>query len=111
MEEWVVGTTIGDLKGLSKGSIPPFPTKNQGVFWSEVPRHKPLSYFDLPWGVGLMFQSSEHRVMAKAPSPPPEPFIITVLSPKTLNPKTLNPKPKTLNPKTLNPKTMKPYIP
>ena len=31
MEEWVCGTTIGDLKGLSQGSIPPFPTKNQGV--------------------------------------------------------------------------------
>ena len=25
------GTSIGDLKGLSLGSIPPFPTKNQGV--------------------------------------------------------------------------------
>ena len=30
MGEWVIGTTIGDLKGLSLGSIPPFPTKNQG---------------------------------------------------------------------------------
>ena len=23
MEEWVLGTTVGDLKGLSYGSIPP----------------------------------------------------------------------------------------
>ena len=30
MGEWVTRTTIGDLKGLSQGSIPPFPTKNQG---------------------------------------------------------------------------------
>ena len=32
MEEWDFGTTIKDLKGLSEGCIPPFPTKNQGVF-------------------------------------------------------------------------------
>ena len=25
--EWVIGTTIGDLKNLSQESIPPFPTK------------------------------------------------------------------------------------
>ena len=31
MGEWVIGTTIGDLKRLSSGSIPPFPTKNQRV--------------------------------------------------------------------------------
>ena len=31
MGEWVIGTTKGDLKGLSQGSIPPFPTKNQRV--------------------------------------------------------------------------------
>ena len=32
MEEWAFGTTIGDLKGLSQGSCPPFPTKTiQGV--------------------------------------------------------------------------------
>ena len=28
MGEWVIGTTIGGRKG---GSIPPFPTKNQGA--------------------------------------------------------------------------------
>ena len=31
MREWVIGTTIGDLKGLPQGSIPPFSTKNQSV--------------------------------------------------------------------------------
>ena len=31
MEEWVFGTTIGDLIGLSYGSISPSPTKNPGV--------------------------------------------------------------------------------
>ena len=29
MREWGTGTAVGDLKGLSQGSIPPFPTKNQ----------------------------------------------------------------------------------
>ena len=29
MEEWVLGTTIGNFKGLPSGFIPPFPTKNQ----------------------------------------------------------------------------------
>ena len=31
MGEWVIGATVGDLKALSWGSIPPFPTKNQRV--------------------------------------------------------------------------------
>ena len=30
MEEQVFGTTIGTLRELSQGSIPHFPTKNQG---------------------------------------------------------------------------------
>ena len=30
MGEWEIGSTIGDQKGLAEGSIPPFPTKNQG---------------------------------------------------------------------------------
>ena len=29
-----MGTTIGDLKGLSQGSIPPFPTKKPDPFRS-----------------------------------------------------------------------------
>ena len=31
------GTTIGDVKGLSEGSIPPFPAKNQRVESLRVP--------------------------------------------------------------------------
>ena len=80
MEEWVFGTTIGDLKGLSKGSIPPFPTKNQGVFGFRVSAtQRPLSssFWGLPcrilninyqkellrglWVMGLRVKCKEQR--------------------------------------------------
>ena len=41
MGEWVIGTTIGDLKGLSRGCIPPFPTKNQRVLCAEAKAQEP----------------------------------------------------------------------
>ena len=61
MEECVFGTTRGDLKGLSWGSIPPFPTKNQGVIaasmflfgWSIYLKLHGLHIRPLEWSLRL----------------------------------------------------------
>ena len=56
MEEWVIsiGTTIGTLNmGLSKGSIPPVPTQNQGI-GSQC--HGTPSPVEAWWVLGLGFR-------------------------------------------------------
>ena len=39
MDDWFsvefFGTTIGEIRGLSQGCIPPFSTKNHGVVYAE----------------------------------------------------------------------------